>query len=328
MKPVPNIPNCFTTENGVIHLNGKELAPRYREGYLDVYISGFGMIPVHRLVALAYIGYPDDPHKDQINHIDKNPSNNHYSNLEWVTNGENQIHASLFKENPSKDTIVAYTPELTPIRTYKNIHAAVKDLDRTIRDVWLAIKCNTLLAGVFLKHNAWSDKVPSNLKRNRMPNSSKGMRHIPSTEVFVRDLQTGSTLRFPSMGRAASELNVTRSRIFYAIKANDSRMLISKRWLIRRTKEALEMTIPNEWLTRIHGSQEVIAFNTRERKLYAFDSGKQFYSEQGLSKAAVTKRLRKSSKNLLPAVCGDWIFCYNLDGLEEPFREMVRQFST
>lgn len=53
---------------------------------------------VHRLVAIAFIknlnNYP------AVNHKDGNKSNNNESNLEWVSNSENQLHASkngLFK---------------------------------------------------------------------------------------------------------------------------------------------------------------------------------------------------------------------------------------
>lgn len=45
---------------------------------------------VHRLVALCFIEKSDRP---WVNHIDGNPSNNHYSNLEWVTPRENDYHA-------------------------------------------------------------------------------------------------------------------------------------------------------------------------------------------------------------------------------------------
>lgn len=41
----------------------------------------------HRLVASIYLSAPLD--KREVNHIDGNKLNNHYSNLEWVTHAEN-----------------------------------------------------------------------------------------------------------------------------------------------------------------------------------------------------------------------------------------------
>uniref|UniRef100_A0A6C0IR59 HNH nuclease domain-containing protein n=1 Tax=viral metagenome TaxID=1070528 RepID=A0A6C0IR59_9ZZZZ len=49
-------------------------------------------IPVHRLVSLAFIDNPEN--KKQVNHLDKNRSNNNISNLEWTTAFENCSHRS------------------------------------------------------------------------------------------------------------------------------------------------------------------------------------------------------------------------------------------
>lgn len=76
-------------------ITGHILKPQLNnKGYLSVRMSLHdkkATAKVHRLVAVAFIPNPEN--KPQVNHIDADKRNNDVRNLEWVTNGENQIHA-------------------------------------------------------------------------------------------------------------------------------------------------------------------------------------------------------------------------------------------
>lgn len=75
--------------------NGRALSPYIdKDGYVCVSIrincKSVGQ-KIHRLVAIAYLENPN--HYEQVNHKDGNKQNNHYTNLEWVSNIDNQRHA-------------------------------------------------------------------------------------------------------------------------------------------------------------------------------------------------------------------------------------------
>lgn len=74
-----------------------------KQGYHATTIGG-SFKYVHRLVARAFLGPPPDELTQVVNHKDWNPSNNHASNLEYVTPAQNVQHSY---SNPKRNTCAA-----------------------------------------------------------------------------------------------------------------------------------------------------------------------------------------------------------------------------
>lgn len=65
------------------------------DGYYEttlIYQYKAKYIRTHRIVAMAFLGVPEDKSLE-VNHKDGNKLNNNVDNLEWVTSSENQKHA-------------------------------------------------------------------------------------------------------------------------------------------------------------------------------------------------------------------------------------------
>jgi hypothetical protein len=85
----------FVSESGGIFRDGKEKnTTMSNKGYkmASMYFnSKSNKLSIHRLVAILYVPNPNN--LPQVNHIDGNKLNNHYTNLEWLTNQQNRNHA-------------------------------------------------------------------------------------------------------------------------------------------------------------------------------------------------------------------------------------------
>lgn len=100
MKPILNFENYAITLDGRIINNTTKKYKKPTDNhsgkgylYVDLYKDGKRHRKyVHRLVAEAYI--PNPLNLPFVNHIDGNPKNNNYKNLEWCTAKQNVEHAS------------------------------------------------------------------------------------------------------------------------------------------------------------------------------------------------------------------------------------------
>lgn len=130
---VQSIQDVITKSDGNTYTRrSKIIKPQLRNCYLRVRISLNGVkstYSVHRLVAEAFIDNPES--KSEVNHIDENKSNNHVSNLEWLTPKENVRHSFRIgkrliasKQNKAKPVLNTKTGIF-----YKSLLEASKTID-------------------------------------------------------------------------------------------------------------------------------------------------------------------------------------------------------
>jgi len=128
MKLIPNYPEYSITPDGKVFSHKKpggngrgkvldysykrELKPQLsKKGYLIIILeqntNRMKNTSIHRLVAETYIPNPNN--YDTINHIDENKTNNHVSNLEWMSNADNVAYSQAkirLIETPIGEVIV------------------------------------------------------------------------------------------------------------------------------------------------------------------------------------------------------------------------------
>lgn len=112
---IQGYPNYLIYDDGRVFSKYKKaflISCNNDDGYHRVKLSNDGKrknFLVHRLVAIHYIANPDN--KSQVDHIDRNKSNNHVSNLRWATQSENCLNTIARKDNKLGIKNISYHKE-------------------------------------------------------------------------------------------------------------------------------------------------------------------------------------------------------------------------
>lgn len=99
----------------------------------------------HRLVAEAFIPNPDN--LPEVNHKDSNRSNNHASNLEWVTHSDNMKHSYQkgINQRPLRDHSEATRKAVT---NYHEVFTSISDAAEWVAEKGLAKNKESAVAGI------------------------------------------------------------------------------------------------------------------------------------------------------------------------------------
>jgi hypothetical protein len=145
---------------------GKILKPfRNKRGYLEVNLyknSKSTAKIIHRLAAKAFIS--NDFNKPQVNHIDGNKLNNKISNLEWMSNSENQLHAYSLGLQPSR----AGENNIKAKITNKNVTElkVLYNSGKTIIDISKMMNINVSIIRNIIYGRTWKTNTIEIIKRD------------------------------------------------------------------------------------------------------------------------------------------------------------------
>lgn len=121
-------------------------------GYYVVNLRKHGLnkvITVHRLVATHFID--NNEKKVTVNHIDGDKTNNHVTNLEWATYGENNIHALKNQlRKPRGRKVLQYDINLNLICSYISVTEASRETNIGRCTISNCLNERTSFAGGFI----------------------------------------------------------------------------------------------------------------------------------------------------------------------------------
>ena len=135
-KPIPGYPHYEVNQYGQVYSTDRRVKSRYgctqlkkgkklsyviaHNGYVCFTIkenNKFYPRKAHRLVLAAFLG--PLPEGMQVNHKDCDKTNNHFSNLEYVTPKQNMVHASRTSRHPTRPVLVYLKKQ--PLKIFESI---------------------------------------------------------------------------------------------------------------------------------------------------------------------------------------------------------------
>lgn len=103
------------------------IEPTENLGYHYISVRTGKSVTVHSLVAKLFVNNPCPDKYKEINHIDKNRGNNHFSNLEWCDHKTNC--SNIYNEQRIVRGVIQYDKQGNLINVFSSIHEAAKALN-------------------------------------------------------------------------------------------------------------------------------------------------------------------------------------------------------
>ena len=322
---IPGTLGFKASDQGRIYGPDNEVRTQYTNGdgyktacvkLLDGRWQTFG---VHRLVALAHIPTDKDITQLTVNHIDHTLTNNDADNLEWVSVYLNNVHASLMRRHVECPTLIMTDSEGRK-SFIDNLHDASALLSIDIDLAWAMVRDKLVVNGISLEAFLSNTVIPNELHRPTIGKRDHLGRAI-EVPVTIKDLETGQIQNYATMADAALAYSVSPSHIFQCLTTPVKTRLFQRRYLIVRNLEAFPDITPEQYEEMKNpGGKDTLLFDKRNGTTIVFGSAALMIAATGLSKKAVTTRLRRDGIGEL----GDFIFAYMKNAKQ--FKDRTNEF--
>jgi len=322
--PIPNHPGFSACDDGFIYKDSSRLTTyEDKNGYLRVLITDSKGISstkgIHRLVAMTFHKHRDK-NRTYVNHRIKDKKDNRPCNVEWVSAEENNIHDSVTTLNPKRPRVIVEQGSKSWMED--NIYTAEKSTGVDALKIWDCIKDGVEHGQYKFRHQRVKSSLPDEFRKPT--GMVKGHNGLTARPIKLLCVKTKKVLRFNSFNEAASHFNTNASHVIQGISSDGSRSF-KRQYLVAYEEDPFpEITDSRRDAILSGDAFEVLAYNKTENLFYIYSSASQFYSKNGLSKKAVSTRLKKGK--IGPVGC--WYFTYisNKENVAE-IRNMLKQQS-
>lgn len=327
MKHIPGTQGFMASEDGVIYDPSGIIRTTYSnaDGYITCSVklsdNSWVTFGIQRLVALAHLKCPGDPANFVVNHIDLDITNNHVSNLEWVTVEQNNIHAALFNLECTRIQLKGVKKDCKP-EFAMNIKPMSVRTKVSVLDIWKSIKDNVQING-WRFYYIRSGEKPEELHSDKQfkKGVSRDASFYEKKQIWIKDLDTDSVVEYESVTAAAKAFDVEPNHVNFAICRPGKPRLFKGSFMVSDTGDFPEMTAEDIEKRKASSGRIVACYNVKTKQFVVSSSASAFIQMYKLSKKAITTAL----KNNRLVVKDSWLFVYDTpENRERLFDEIKR----
>lgn len=224
---IPGFTRYVINEEGVIisTLTGQKLSTHISSvGYPSVRIVNdcalSAIMSVHTLIALAFCTYGDNVCSLVVDHLNGDKTDNHPSNLEWVSSGENNRRAILHGlKNKQMRKVICKDLLSKQITTHESPSAVAKFLNvrnSSIFEYLNRINHNTAFKQQFL---LWYSDIPYPFDENNISREGSQPR-----KLLVKNVVTGNIVEYVSVADFLKSSNLTRKQVYGNLEKNNQKV--------------------------------------------------------------------------------------------------------